>query len=205
MANSSVDICNIALKLLGQQSITSLEEGTDRAALAATLYDSTRDEVLRAHPWNCASARAVLAQDVTPPPFGYAYSYTLPGEPTYCLKVNLTAPKDAEWQIEGRKLLTDESAIGILYTYRLTDVAQYDSYLVKALAAKLAYEMAYPLTRQVAVMDRMERRYQGALDHAATADSQEGTAPTLDNNILRDARIMGARFPVPNADGDLNP
>ena len=53
MATNEVTICNAALIALGAQPIASLIENTPRAIQCNALYAVARDEVLRAHPWNC--------------------------------------------------------------------------------------------------------------------------------------------------------
>ena len=65
---TKVSICSNALLLLGDKTINSLDEGTDRASLASNLYDSVRDSLLRSHPWNCAVKRVILAPDTETPP-----------------------------------------------------------------------------------------------------------------------------------------
>lgn len=66
---AKVDIVNMALRMLGDDSVTSAEltAGTiRRAAIANQFYDTARDSTLVEHPWNCATKRAIL------------YAYTLP-------------------------------------------------------------------------------------------------------------------------------
>ena len=73
-------ICSNALLMLGAQTVASTSDGTDRSTLAANLYESARDSVLRSHPWNCATKRVVLAPDSAAPAFGYAAQFALPSD-----------------------------------------------------------------------------------------------------------------------------
>ncbi len=60
MALAAVDIANRALRKIGQNTITALDAGSHTADLCNELHQVAQDEVLRMHPWNCASARARL-------------------------------------------------------------------------------------------------------------------------------------------------
>ena len=44
---------------------------------------------------------------------------------------------------EGRKLITDEATIYLIYVALITDVNEYDTLLRETLAARLAAELAY--------------------------------------------------------------
>src|SRR3546814_13239477 len=66
-------ICNSALAKIGAARITALGEASRNASLCAELYDKCRDDLLRAHSWNFATARAKLARADTAPAIGPAY------------------------------------------------------------------------------------------------------------------------------------
>jgi hypothetical protein len=75
---SVVAIINNALNIIGASNITDLGENSKTARVMNQMYESIRDDVFRAHPWNCLIRRATLAQSVTAPEFDYAYQYALP-------------------------------------------------------------------------------------------------------------------------------
>ena len=83
---TEVSICSNALRKLGDDPITSLTEDTERARLCNAFYESSRDSLLRSHPWNFAITRATLAKLSSTPAYGFAYQYALPTDP-YCLRV----------------------------------------------------------------------------------------------------------------------
>ncbi len=58
---SFVEIGSNALRLLGDDPITSLTEDSERARLVNAIYEEVRNEVTRAAMWNCAKDRQVLA------------------------------------------------------------------------------------------------------------------------------------------------
>jgi hypothetical protein len=83
MGYSKVEICNLALLSIGQETIQSLTESSQEAVYCAAFYDSARKQLLRGHPWNFATKiveLAALTED--PPDFTYYY-----GIPSDCIKV----------------------------------------------------------------------------------------------------------------------
>jgi hypothetical protein len=78
---SVVAIINNALNIIGASNIIDLNENTKTARVMNQMYENIRDDVFRAHPWNCLIRRAELAQEVTAPLFDYAHQYALPADP----------------------------------------------------------------------------------------------------------------------------
>jgi len=105
--SSIVEIGNIALVNLGEDTITSLSDEVKAARLINRRYAPIRDAVLRAHPWNCAMARAGLASSDPAPAWGPAACYHLP---TDCLRVLRLEDRSAAWKVEGRKVVTNAPA-----------------------------------------------------------------------------------------------
>ena len=192
---SVVDICNEAMDLLGAATITALTENSKEARLCNRRFETVRDQVLRAHPWNSAITRKELAQDSAAPAFGFTYQYTLPTNP-YCLRVlsfwnanvdNEIAAYDSQnmFKVEGRKILTDESTCKIIYIGRVTDTEQYDSLLSSTVAHKLASEVAYAITGSNSIGQQMFQLYQARLAEARSMDAAEG----VPDKIIADSFI----------------
>ncbi|NIS52792.1 MAG: hypothetical protein GWN94_17050 [Phycisphaerae bacterium] len=57
---TQVDICNLALDMLGAKNITALTEASKEAALSSRLWEHALDEALREFPWNFARKRTEL-------------------------------------------------------------------------------------------------------------------------------------------------
>lgn len=146
-----------------------------------------RDSVLRAHPWNCATARQALAQEATAPAWGFLYQYTLPTDP-FCLRVLQMSDINAVFKIEGRKLLTDETTANILFIKRIEDPNEFDVSLYNALQWRMAARMAIPLTGQRAVADAMFALYEHVIAGAKLVDGQESPRDKLIVTTLSDVR-----------------
>jgi hypothetical protein len=190
---SVVDICNSALNMLGGNTIISLTENSKNARLCNQRYEPVRDAVFREHPWNCLLKRVELAKDTVAPVFEYSNAYTLPAD---CLRVlqseNSNLSNNERFRIEGRKLLSDEDTIKILYVAKITDTTEYDTSLIETLSARLAAELAYPITQSSGLMDRMFTLYQTKLKDARFVDATEGTAD--DDNRLQAGDFINSRL-----------
>lgn len=175
---TEVSICSNALRRLGDDPITSLTDDTERARLCNSFYQDARDACLRSHPWNFAITRASLAKLSDAPAYGFNYQYALPTNP-YCLRVLEMEYKDYIFKVEnvathGRVLLTDEGTANILYIARITDTNLFDPMFVDVLTAKLAVDLAYPVTNSQQVQTNMQKLYQLKLSEARSIDGQEG-------------------------------
>lgn len=146
---SMVDIANRALQKLGAERITSLTQDTENARAVNACYEIVRDAELRSHPWNFAIKRAQLAEDAIGPAFGFDAQFTLPSDFLRLMPPDENANyNDLDWQIEGKKILTNDSGpLNIRYIYRVTDTAEYDSLFIEMFACKLAAELCEQLTQ----------------------------------------------------------
>src|SRR3990167_1498027 len=90
----------MALTLLGEASITSLDDELDSARAIKRLYTIALDAALRNHNWNFAQLRRTLARHSIAPEWEFSYQYTLPTDP-YCLRVLETSlDTDEPWGFE---------------------------------------------------------------------------------------------------------
>ncbi len=182
---SQVDVCNMALALLGQStSIASLNDPNRAARLCKRFFAIGVDAFLRAYDWNAATRRAPLNRDATAPTFGFAYSYTLP---TDCLRVVEMEDEDAVYKVEGRHLLTDEDQVNIKYIARI-GVGEFDSLMTASLAAYLAADLALPLTSSTTTQKNMVALFEAKRDEAQSIDSREGTAEKMDQSTWLESR-----------------
>lgn len=168
---SVVDICNGALNQLGASTILSLTEDSKNARLCNARYTQVRDAVFRSHPWNCLQKRVQLAADTDTPAWGFTKQYTLPAD---CLRVLTILDYDADYKIEGRKILTDNSTMKILYISRIEDPNEYDELLRETLSAALAADIAYAVTSSNPTASNMYNLFQDKLKDARFVDSTEG-------------------------------
>jgi len=168
---SVVDICNRALDKLGQNPITSLDDGNTAANLCTRVWPITRDQVLREHPWNFAVKRIVTAPSLTSPPWGFNYQHPIPSD---CLRIiELQDVKADEYQIENKNILTDYDTLHLRYIYRVEDPNKFDSLFADLIATRMAFEMCEGLTQSTTKKDWLWEEYKDALTRSKRTDGQE--------------------------------
>ena len=168
---SIVDICNGALNQLGASTIITLTEDSKNARLCNARFTQIRDSVFRSHPWNCLQKRVELAADTDTPAWGFTSQFTIPAD---CLRVLSILDFDSDHKIEGRKILTDNSSMKILYVSRVTDPNEYDELLRETISAALAADIAYAVTSSNPTASNMYKLFQDKLKEARFVDSTEG-------------------------------
>jgi hypothetical protein len=138
MATTVLAVCNRALGKIGAPRINTLSEDTPSATAVGACFPAVPDWVLRAHRWRFALKRAVLAEADAVPAFGYGWSFTLPAD---CLA---TAPEadTADWTVEGRNLLTNETPpLRLRYIAQMPDASLWDPAFAEVLACRIALEV----------------------------------------------------------------
>ena len=189
MANSKTDIVNHALLALGHRTILSFNDPSIEAQLARATYDTKRDAVLRAHPWNFSIKRASISADSETPAWEFDSQYTMPSD---CLRVLELQNEDMDvgrWRIEGRKILTNIGApLNIRYIFRNEVVTQYDPLFVEALSFRLAMDWVEPLVKAANLKEVMMAAYQEKLSEARTMDGAESTPLKIEADTWIDVR-----------------
>ena len=168
---SVVQMCNSALNQLGAASITSLTDNSKNARLCNERYETIRDAVFRSHPWNSLIKRQQLAQDTATPAWGFKYQFTLPSD---SLRVLAIDAYNSDYKVEGRKILSNESTIKLIYVSTITDPNEMDVLLRETISAALAADLAYSITANLQVSGLMAEKYQAKLSEARHADASEG-------------------------------
>ena len=190
---SIVSMVNSSLNLLGASNIASLTEDTKNARLCNQRYESIRDRVFRSHNWNCLIRRIELAQDSTAPIVEFAYAYTLPAN---CLRVlaihNGTTDSiktNLEYKVEGRKILTGQSTVYLIYIAIDTDPNTYDTYLREAIIHQLAADLCYAITNNSTLATKYLTKADEILREARFIDSTENSLDTIESSEFTDARL----------------
>tara|TARA_E500000178_G_scaffold142014_1_gene141598 strand:+ start:1191 stop:1769 length:579 start_codon:yes stop_codon:yes gene_type:complete len=190
---SVVDICNSALNLLGASTITQLTEDSKNARLCNQRYEPIRDRMFRSHSWNCLTKRVQLAEDSSAPVVEYTNQFTLPTDCLRVLKIhNGTTDSIAsslDYAVEGRKIKTDEGTVFLVYIAKIVDPNEYDTYLVEALAAALAADLAYAITNNATLAKNYEATAEERLREARFIDATENSLGTVESSEFTDARL----------------
>ena len=147
--------------------------------------------MLRKFRWNFAITRVVLAPDSTTPAYDYLYQFTLPSD---CLRIILPNDNTLDWQVEGRKILTNGGtqssaiegasltggtgtastvALRLRYVSDVSDPNIFDAMFREALALKLAVEMCDELTQSNAKKQALRDEYKDYIADCYLSDSLE--------------------------------
>lgn len=185
---SDVDICNMALSLLGRETISIIGESSPEGKACATFYAQSRDEALRDHPWNFAQTRRALAPVAVPK--GYAtkwvFGYSYPGDCLHGRELsdgvnNNLAFEVAQDDAGDLIILTNAQPAYLSYSKVTTDTSKFDAGFVGALALKIAANLAIPLTKNPQTEQSMLTKYINTLPVAKTADAKEGHKDKVDD------------------------
>lgn len=194
MAVSEVTICNLALSWLAGNLIISIDDDINEAKLCKANYELSRDAVLETMAWTFATKRYTLVPELDAPSWGYGYQFTIPADVISVLDVTNKSDtpngaNDLDWRREGNLILCDAKKIYIKAIYKEVDPARYPPNFVQAVAARLAAEIAIPLTESQQLMMSMEGKYKDRLLIAAGSDGIQGKTDVIDSRHLTGVRL----------------
>ncbi|NBC18744.1 MAG: hypothetical protein GVY18_15680 [Bacteroidetes bacterium] len=156
-------VCNQALALLGQGLIASFEDETQKAGQCRAFYDSSVDAVFECFPWPFAIKRKALAKDADYP--GVWSAYKLPTDYRYF--VRNAVDRESDYLIEGRNLVTTARSVTLVYVSRVSE-GLWPGQFTEVVAARLAANLAYPVTESNTKAANMYAAYKDRLRDAKT-------------------------------------
>jgi hypothetical protein len=169
MANTSLDIANMALGLLTEAPIDSLDDDDKNARLIGLHFDVTREAELLSHEW----VFSILSADIEPAETGwasYGYSYELPPDCLRPLPVTESDDPDTQeidWRREGDTILTRSGGTRrIRYIGNLVDPGDWDALFTQVLVSALAIKIAHAITGKASMIEVAQAAYDRALRSA---------------------------------------
>ena len=174
-ANTAVDVSSRALILIGASPITSFEDGTSEALIAANMYEDIARSALVNCRWRFATNQAVLNRLSEQPTGRYTAAYQVPSD---SLMIHATTVNgfNIEYQTYGDKIYCDtdtSSEVVLDYTFRATE-QNWPSYFVVAVQFELAAIFASSLAQDASLAQLMV-----SMMRARTLDSQQQTTRKL--------------------------
>jgi hypothetical protein len=206
-----VGICNMALDLIKVPPITNIRAPNSQAeAICSRWYDTTRRQVLRAHPWNFAKARAVLSRNAITPTFGYSDQYALPND--FCRLRFIGDENDSlvglDFQIEGGYILYDNgggASLNIGYIKDETVVSKYDELFKNYLAQYLALNMAYAFSGKETLRTGVKNMLMDTRSEARAINGQDNPPRRITKSRFIGARRQYASGQINQADPTIVP
>lgn len=186
MSISSATIASNALGLVGESSVLTLLDETERARICNRHFDPLLHALLEEHPWNFATKRVNLVAVVTPEPvFTFSYTFQLP---TDYLKVQEVFPDYMEYAIEGDKMLTTTSTAAIKYTRRITDLNKCSPLFILGFTYQLASLIAPKLKSDYKLSQMYASLAMQYLAKAKMSDAQAERSKEVPCDTLIDVR-----------------
>ena len=181
MSNSNVSIANIALTYLSSSRIIDLSQNDENARKINAIFSPTRESMLSEHNWNFARTQATLSLlSDAPTVEDYAYAYQIP---TDCLRV-MRLDEDSDFIVVSDKIYSNASPCVIEYIKNETNPARFSPGFVRALAYRLAADIAYGVTQNATLATAMEAKAVTALKEAKWSDGQEGSGTRIITSSL---------------------
>lgn len=157
--DTDVSICSQALLLLGANQITSFADGTAPSSVCSVLYPRVKSQTMGMYPWSFSLAKTTLARLSSTPTNVYLYEYQMPSDmflgvprAVYASTSTGNLPKITEYEIQGDKILTNETTVVVDYQKLVTE-ADMPSYFVQMLVYQMAWHLAEPVTDQITKAD----------------------------------------------------
>lgn len=188
MALSQIALCSRALLKLGGTTITSFDEGTAEAEIAANLFPSIRDALLSAHPWSFATAQQRLPVLSTEPIADFSRAFQLPANFLRALSAGgSTRGHGLEYRIAERRLHANADDVIMTYIFRPAEI-DFPPFFDQALITRLAAEFCIPLTESTSRSEALFRLAEQEFQRAKTIDAQQETPGRIDDFSLVEVR-----------------
>lgn len=174
MAFTELDIWNLALTRVGQDTLSDRKEKGKEGDLCRLHYGPVRDALLRRHAWNFATERRSLGLVRTTPGETRNKGFKVPAD---CLKVVRafdTNGLDVDFRLEGREIKTAASTVKIEYIAAVQKEGLFDPLFTEALAWHLAAALAMGLARDPKIVEACAAQAQRSTVEAIRADIGEG-------------------------------
>lgn len=178
---SEVEICNLALQWLGQDPIVDLSQNNQTAELCNLNYAPARRAVIQEGRWMFARQRRTFTTRLADDPdrWGPYNFFPIGDKKTFLTVYRLYDDPDArrqitDWSVEGTNLLAREDTVYGILIFDIADYTTYPAQFVHVLAARIAAELAVPVTQSRQLQADMWNIYSSKLDEAILDDRSQG-------------------------------
>lgn len=171
MSLTPEDIANMALGVLDESPIDSLDDDHKAARLLSLHYDTTRQGELMKHVWSFA---VLYPDDIEAIDSGqdgeFRYLYETPPDflrPAWITKDGTPTGVPVTWSMWADGIRSDFSGpLKLPYVGNLVDPNDWNSLFTDVLAAALAVKVALPITHKSNMVEMAKSAYKEAIDSA---------------------------------------
>ncbi len=184
LINSSIELCNLALLKVGQNTISSLSASEDKSVqslLCRYNYDQSRQSLLSQYQWSFACKEAELQKVSDGSSFKYDYKYTLPGG--FLRLVTLYDSSKNEiiavthykplYDIQENYIFTDIDGCKIKYVFDLENVERMSPLFKNALVLDIAIRITKTLNDSTTYLQALQAEYQVTFAQAKIEDARQ--------------------------------
>ena len=186
---TQIQIWNMALDLLVEQPLASINDDKATAKLLLRNYAQQRDYLLERYLWKFALTREELPADSTRPAWGFAYRFALP---TNALRI-IPPTVDGSWN--GRPIPYEQESGYILcdlvgplrlrYISRVTTEGLFSNGFCELLSIRLALRCAHWLTGKQKLVEQLTSLYNQTADDVKQVEAvQVAGGAIYDDDIL---------------------
>jgi len=189
---SKTEIGNLTLSWLGQNLMASVDDATKQARAIKANFQFSLDSVLEEGEWSFATSRFVWSTyNSAAPAWGYKYYFAVPSTE---LKVIFVSDKatdsdyDFDYRLEAEGIVCDSPKIYVKTVTSIKDTSKFSNMFNQCLAARMAYDLAIPLTESQKKESTMYAIYQNKLALALESDGSQGKHPRMNQTRLTSRR-----------------
>lgn len=190
---SKVDLCNKALSLIGNKTITNIETPTTTEEKICKLwYDQILKQALINAGPNFARTRAVIPMSNYISPFGFTNSFKIPNDCLKVLGIGEVGNIRAKYSVEGDYILTNENndnSLQIRYIKFIEDDTKFSSGFIDYFIHFLASNICYQINKDGSLKQELEKMTDKKLLNCRTAENQESKI-----EIKNDSRYKNSRY-----------
>jgi len=179
-SDTAIDICNRGLIFIGAEPITSFDDGTTEARVAANIYEDVVQTSLTNARWRFATNQEALNRLTDAPTARFDLAYQQPND-TLIVHAITVNDNPIEYQIYGDMIYADTTTTDTVvadYTFRQEEQF-FPSYFVMAVAYGLAQVFATSIARDGSLTQTMATLADAAMRKARSVDSQQQTSRKL--------------------------
>lgn len=160
------DIANLALDLLTEGSIDSLEEDTKPARLLKRQFEITREAELTKNAWSFAiMSKDIDAADTNSQ--AWPFVYEMPSDALRILPPVDDFQNEIDWRIEGSNIYArNGGSLNVRYIANLIDPNDWPSVFTDVYVAALAMKVAHGITGKASMIEVARQAYKDALTQA---------------------------------------
>ena len=178
---SRTDIINMALLLIGQEMISSEDEGSKTSDVASALLDLCIETAISEDDWSFAKKRVKLSPLSETPLFGYDNGFLLPSDYNH---IYIEEGDEFDFREEGNVIYANVDTLDMIYIANIEDLNLFKPKFTDAVVTLLAAKIAYAISGSTSLPAQLEQLYEKRLAKARAENTRGyGLIPETDTWI----------------------